>query len=245
MRGMEQAQVKHARFLIPPTNNQRDDMIGAGVPGTRIRVIPSIVPMEYFAYSASDRKRVRDRLAIPDDASVGIYVGKFGGLYYDEQAFSIFRKASDLFPGLHLIVLSPMQMGNILTKAAKAGLNMERFHLDSVPHAEVPAYLSASDFAFSLVRPAPSKRYQSPVKNGEYWANGLPFLMPDGIADDYKLLRQGLGGAVLDRDLSNIDTAFQELKMILAEPDHRERIRELARQYRSLDIAERVYEEVI
>lgn len=242
---MEGLQMKHARFLLPPTANQQDDMVAAGVPSAKVRVIPSIVPMEDFAFSQADRMRIRDLLGIPSHANAGIYVGKFGGMYYDEEAFLIFKKAFDHFSDLHLIVLSPMPAEHILPKAIQAGLVMDRFHLRSVPHAEVPAYLSAADFAFSMIRPAPSKRYQSPVKNGEYWANGLPFLMPDQVADDYKVLRQGAGGAIINWDLSGLDASFEQLKAILQRPDHRETIRALALEHRSLDIARRVYEEVI
>lgn len=245
MRHMERLQMKHARFLLPPTANQRDDMVAAGVPSSKVRVIPSIVPVEEFEFSPAGRMRIRDHLGIPHNASVGIYVGKFGGMYYDAEAFHIFKKAYDHFKDLHLIVLSPMPAESIMAKAVQANLDLDRFHLGCVPHAEVPAYLSAADFAFSMIRPAPSKRYQSPVKNGEYWANGLPFLMPDEVADDYKVLRQGLGGAIIDWDLSNLDESFEQLKAILQRPDHRETIRDLALRHRSLEIAKRVYEEVI
>jgi len=242
---LERRQLRHARRIITVTHNYAEDLVAGGVPPGRVAIIPSIVDLDVFRFREEDRQRVRRDLGIPEDRIVGVYVGKFGGLYYDDEAFLIFRRAYAHFHGLHVLVLSPMDPGPIIEKAALAGIPTDRFLVKVVSHADVPAHLSAADFAFCTVKPAPIKRYQCPIKNGEYWANGLPFIMTDGIADDHKLLRQGIGGSVFSADLSDLDRAFATLRGILAKPGCREEVMLLARLYKSLDIARRVYDEVL
>jgi hypothetical protein len=244
-RFMEQRQLKSARHIITVTHNHRDDLIAEGHHPLRIKVIPSITDLTMFHFSPADRSRIRSELGIGSHAVIGIYVGKFGGLYYDEEAFLIFAKAFEHFEDLHLVILSPSDPRHIEERSHEAGIPMERLHVLIAQHVDVPAYLSAADLAFSTIKPSPIKRYQCPIKNGEYWATGLPIVMTDGISDDYKLMRQGIGGSVFKPDLSDIDEALKMVKVMVADPDHREKIVKLARKYKSLDIAREVYDEIL
>ena len=40
------------------------------------------------------------------------------------------------------------------------------------------------------VKPVPTKRYCTPVKDGEYWALGLPVIITEGISDDSGIIRE-------------------------------------------------------
>lgn len=237
----ERYQVEHAHRIITVTHNHRNALLAEGIDPARISVIPSITDLDRFAFNAEDRLQRRQELGIPLDARAGVYVGKFGGLYYDQEAFVIFKRAMDLFTGMHIIVLSPMDHGWIAARAASAGIDSSRFHVTSAQHGEVPGFLSAADMAFSPIKPAPAKLFQCPVKNGEYWANGLPFLMTDLVADDHRLLRQGIGGSVHGGGLEGLDEALRTIDGLLADPDHRTNIASLARKYKSLDLARDVY----
>jgi glycosyltransferase involved in cell wall biosynthesis len=242
---MESRQIRNARHIITVTHNHRDDLIRQGVNKDRLKVIPSITDLDTFIYDAGRRMAVRQRLGIPSDSKVGIYVGKFGGLYLDQEAFTIFAQAIERFPEMHILVLSPSLHEDIRRKAHIAGIPHDRMHVVTAMHVEVPDYLSASDFAFSTIKPAPIKRYQCPIKNGEYWACGLPILMTDMVSDEHLLMRSGIGGAVYDTDLSNVPESLDRIARILDDPDHKEQMRELARRYRSIDIARGVYEETL
>ncbi|MFT3886297.1 MAG: glycosyltransferase [Flavobacteriales bacterium] len=238
----ELLEMQHARHVMTVTDNHRNDLLAEGHDPERIHMIPSITDLEHFKFDPMRRTEVRQVMGLTDADTLGIYVGKFGGLYYDDEAFMIFRRMSDHFPGAHVLVLSPMDPIPLRAKARKAGIPDDRFHVRVVPHPEVPAYLSAADLAFSTIKPAPIKRYQCPIKNGEYWANGLPILMTDGIADDHVLMRKGEGGHVFQSDFSDLDTAFEGVRTIMMRPGHRVEIAGLARRYKSLDIARAVYD---
>ena len=112
-----------------------------------------------------------------------------------------------------------------------------------MPHNDVPMYLSASDFAISLVKPFASARFTSPIKHGEYWANGLPVLMTEEIGDERNFLEKEKGGVLFNEH--NLMSSLKKLQKILDDPDHRKKIPELARKYRSFDKVKQAYERMI
>jgi uncharacterized protein YihD (DUF1040 family) len=65
--------------------------------------------------------------------------------------------------------------------------------------------------------------------------------MTDGISDEYKLLRKGIGGSTFSGDLHDLDQAIMTIRSILADPAHRNAITGLAREYKSIDLARDVY----
>ncbi len=245
MRSMERRQMRRARYVVTVTWNHHADLLEQGLEKERVRVIPSITDLSVFGPSEQYSAHLRARLDIPPTSTVGIYVGKFGGLYYEEEAFTIFRRAFDHFPDLYIVVLSIMPRQAILDHAVRAGIPMERFRTYTAAHTEVPGYLAMADLAFSTIKPARINKYQSPVKNGEYWACGLPILMTDEVSDEHRLMRQGIGGRVYKHDLSDLDEALEGIAVILAQPGHRNQIRALAERYRSLDIARKAYDDLI
>ncbi len=122
-----------------------------------------------------------------------------------------------------------------------AGLKREQVEIQFVPHAEVPGWLSAADFAFATIKPAKSRKYCCPVKDGEYWASGLPILLTDGVGDDYLLLQIANAGSVFDLNESTIVAGLKHIEQIMHEPQHRERIHQLAVKHRSYDITRQHY----
>lgn len=241
---LEKAQKRSAELLVTVTWNYRSRLIDQGVPPERVKVIPSVVDTVRFAYDLGDRERIRTSLGWSMDAPVGIYVGKFGGLYYDQEAFTVFRRAFDLFgPDLRLIILSIEDKDSILGRLRAAGIAEESVHVRSASHEEVPYWLSASDLAFSTIRQMEAGLYQSPVKNGEYWANGLPIILTDKVSDDHRLIRENpWAGALFDpHEEGSIDRAINHMITLVRAGVQRRRIMDLASLHRSIRIAENVY----
>ena len=178
----EAMQKKYARFLLPVADNYRRQLIAERIPAGRIITVPCSVDMAAFAFNAGHRLAVRKRLGWAPDAVVGVYAGKFGGIYYDDEAFPLFKEVADFYgPSFRLLLLTPLPAKDVRARLVAAGLSIAQVHVTKVPFVEVPYYLSAADFAFGLHRPT---TFVSPIKHGECWANGLPTLLPDGVGDD-------------------------------------------------------------
>ncbi len=244
----ERQQKKTASFLIPCAQNYaRVLQAEEGVPSERIKVIPCCVPMKRFFFSDDVRKKLRSELNIPQEAVVGIYLGKFGGLYYAYESFLLFAEAFRQFgPDYFQIILTPNDPQDLLAMIRKAGLPENRFVIRFVENKQVPAYLSAADFAYSPIVFSPSQKHRSLIKNGEYWACGLPILQTDEVGDDYLFIEKEQAGANfrIDSD-DSIREAFGKIKTILQDHGHRTRIAQLAERERNFSIAEQVYREIL
>jgi hypothetical protein len=180
------------------------------------------------------RQAIRKQLSIPANAYVGIYVGKFGGTYYREEAFILFEKLFKSEPDLRIIILSPDPKEKILKQIQKFSVPMESFSILSVKHPEVPDYLSAADFAFSFHYPTKVSFYFSPIKNGEYWACGLPIIISENIGDDSDIVKKENIGEVLPHDwLEKPQEYFNEMMVRLKAMDNKEGIRSIAEIHRS------------
>ena len=232
----ETKQKQLALGLMPVAENYRQQLIKEGVPAGRIVTVPCSVNADAFAFEAAARARVRQHLGWPAAAVVGVYVGKFGSIYYDEEAFAVFRAAVDFFgDGFRLIILTPDALDEVQTKLVAAGLTAGQVFVTKAAHQEVPDYLSAADFAFATIKPAPCRLFCSAIKIGEYWASGLPVLLPEGIGDDSDIIRQEGGGAIfnLDRPVS-VPEALASVARQIAQPGYRQQVQHLAERHRSI-----------
>ena len=121
----------------------------------------------------------------------------------------------------------------------------DRIKVFCSPHHEVAGYLSVADFAFSTIKPTPSRRYCSPIKTGEYWANGLPILTEDCIGDDTSIILSEGGGAILKRP--HYSEAFQQIRSMVLPENSRidSHVSQLAKKYRGRDIIENCYSEIL
>jgi glycosyltransferase involved in cell wall biosynthesis len=236
----ENQQKKLAKGLMPVADNHKRLLVGEGVPAERIVTVPCSVDLNAFEFSAVQRHETRRELGIPATAPVGIYVGKFGGIYYDEEAFRVFAEAARQFgPEFRLIILTAHPAAEVTPKLQAAGLSLDHCIVKKVPHTQVPAHLSAADFAFVLSRPAPCL---SPIKVGEYWASGLPILLTENVGDDSDIIKKEGGGAVFNvTEPGSVAAGLQRIAAIMAQPGYRQQAVALARKYRSPERARDAY----
>ena len=97
----------------------------------------------------------------------------------------------------------------------QAGLS--KFLVQNVPYEKVPGYLGCADLGITGIPPTPSMCFRSPIKNGEYWAAGLPVISYSGVGDDAELIRrERIGVIVEDPSPGSWRQCAEELETLLA-----------------------------
>ncbi|MFD3002089.1 glycosyltransferase [Pontibacter toksunensis] len=230
----EREQAQEAEGLITVSEKFRQKVITNNLSSEeKVRSVRNAPDLFTFSFSEGDRAMVRTEF-VALHTTVGIYVGKYGDLYYKEVAFSIYKTCFDTIPDFRLIILSPQPQKEIYKLLQQYQIDTAKVHVASVQHREVPQYLSAADFAFATIKSYPSARYCSPVKIGEYWANGLPVLLTEGVGDDSDIIKKEGGGATFNlQEEGSVEKALQQILQILEDPNHRREIPKLAQKYRS------------
>ena len=224
----EKGAMRYASGLFPVSNNYKKKLIDIGVSKDKIAVIPCSADIDKFKFDINRRDYIRKKLNIQKDDIVGIYVGKFGGIYYDKEAFEAFEIAFKKIKTFHLILLSPISSSDLKNKLDMfADINPNRIYHCFVHQSKVADYLSASDFAYALIKSKPSTLYCSAIKIGEYWANGLPIVLSKGVGDDAKILEETKLGAIYNIEYVN------DILSIIQQTNYKAKIVDLARKYRN------------
>ncbi len=243
---LEGRQKKKAWRLQTVSNHYTQYLLKEGVCKDTIITLPNTVDAMEFAFNENDRVKVRNQLGFDREAVVGIYVGKFGGIYYDDEAFVLFKNAFNFFgKNFRLIVLTPQILSEVGHKLNSYFIEMSNVFVASVPHNQVSKYLSAADFAFATIKPTPGRIYCCPVKNGEYWANGLPILIEQGIGDDSDIIKAEGGGVIFD--IRKPEAGFHQLSLLMKTGRGRlaKGISSIGHKYRGKKLMEDAYHKII
>ncbi len=180
---------------------------------------------------------------------VCVYAGKFGGIYLDKEIFEFFSVA-DRYWGekFRLLILTSHQPQEIEARCKAVGIDFGKVRVQFVNHAQIADYMGLADFAVTPVKPIPTKRYCTPIKDGEYWALGLPIVITRDISDDSEIVKKHQIGAVMNeftdkeylKNIKEIDDLLQKYTL----EELYDKVRKVAEQYRSFDIAEKIYKEI-
>lgn len=210
-------------------------------------VKPACVDLECFSYDEEKSKQVRRELSI-EDKIVCVYAGKFGDFYLKEEVFDFYQVAFDYWKEkFHVLLLSDLSSGELDEHCKNFNLDRKSFTLLQSPHHLVPVYLSAADFALSPYRPTPSKKFCTPIKNGEYWALGLPVVITKEISVDSDLIeKEGIGYVLKNLDNKEYINAVKKIDELLKKnrSELRNTIRRIAVANRSYSIAETIYKKI-
>lgn len=185
--------------IITATDAYKEELIERGAT-SNIWTIPSCIDFNQYQFNLGSRNEIRKELGISANQIVIIYVGKIGGMYMEEEIFDFFSYCLTLDEAIFEFLLLTNAEEQLIRKyCASRQIPKKKIHFLFVNKQKVPGYLSAADIGFCGIRPIPSRKYSSPIKNGEYWACGLPVLIPVGIAkDDLLAERHHIGKAFVD-----------------------------------------------
>lgn len=204
-------------------------------------VKPACVDMDLFRPDEIKRRMLRQQLNL-DNKIVGIYAGKFGGIYLEDEFFQWLKNAQEFWKNNFVFILmSSHSKEYIEEKCMKFHVNTGQIIHRFVPHREVVNYLNIADFGVTPVKPVYTKKFCSPIKNGEYWAMGLPVIITKDISTDSHLIAMENAGYVFNELCEKEYRNSVQLIDEILNNNHKNPIRNLAEKHRNFKIAKEVY----
>ena len=185
---------------IWPIISQWDGLRGRNV---LQEVVPCCADLELFNFSSSAREARRRELNL-QNRFVLVYSGSIDGWYLTEAMADFFSALRRERADAHFLWLAPRGHERIRSLMRQRGLNETDYTVLSVPSADVPSYLSASDAGLAFIKSCLSKMASSPTKYAEYLGCGLPLVINQGIGDSDMLITQENTG-VLVREFTEAD----------------------------------------
>ncbi len=229
LKRMELPIANHAQHIITATAAFQKVLFQQGVK-SNIHVIPSCINLADYKYDEASRNQFRAALEISDDQIVIVYLGKIGGMYMEDELFTFFKHCLALNPErFRFFLFTNHPQSSIHEKLLEFNIPAKKLLVKYLNKTEVSNYLSAADIAFCGIRPIPSRRFSSPIKNGEYWACGLPTLIPKGISDDFITVEKENIGKAFD---SVDEIKMSDFDRLIAIP--RTKVRALALRDRNI-----------
>jgi glycosyltransferase involved in cell wall biosynthesis len=245
---LERLQTKRARYVISATEGMRSyakqkynvDLIN-------FKVKPACVDLTLFSKGNLKKDDLLQSLGL-DNKIVCVYAGKFGGIYFDREVFDLFKHAHEHWgERFRVLLLTSHSTEEVDRFCDQSGLDRNIVFTRFVAHASIPDYIGAADFAVTPVKPVPTKRYCTPIKDGEYWALGLPVIISRDISDDSDIIHNNNIGAVIpDYNPENFRKAFTIIDQLLSESTDTRfaRIRAIAEKYRNFSVAHDAYKSI-
>jgi hypothetical protein len=270
---LEKKQTHHARFLIGTVPGMKEyAKLKYDYSGNNFFSKPACIDLNQFNLSHRKNPALLERLNL-NGKIICVYAGKFGGIYFTNELFLFFERASRIWGDqFRVLLLTATSREEIDHMCKQAALDPQIVISAFVPHNEIQDYLGLADFAFSAIKPVPSKKYCTPIKNGEFWAMGLPVIIPENISEDSDIIASSATGIVLkgkweftNEDLfeskktgkiiskkymfntDELDEAINNMDVMIRQNvggKLSERIHQLAVKYRNFKIAEDVYRKI-
>lgn len=210
-------------------------------------VKPALVDFNKFDFDKTKDNELVEKYDLKNK-KVCVYAGKLGGIYLDDEVFDMFKVMCDYWgENFKILLLTSKNKEEVVQQIKKAGIKKDIIEILYVNFTEIHKYYGLADFAINPVKPVLSKRFCTSIKDGEYWAMGLPVIIPSNISDDSQIIEDNYIGAVLSalsvaeykKAVNIIDKLLKGDRKAL-----RDKIKEVAIKYRSFSIAEKIYKEI-
>ena len=246
---MEKKMSERADFLISATEGMRQYAWEKyQVVKKEFYIRPTCVDLGLFDEGKAKNAKLMEELQLSGKI-VGLYAGKFGSIYMEKETVELINRCQaywgDKFVFLLLTAHSKVEIQNIFKKHKGDYSIVKQFFIE---HHAMPEYVGLADFAITPVKPVPSKKYCSPIKDGEYWAMGLPVIIPEGISDDASIIAHNDIGYVLPKLINEeYDKAIVKIDSLLDVGNRialRQKIVGVAKKYRNYSIAQQVYNKI-
>ena len=207
-------------------------------------VKPACIDFNTF-FPRPKNERLLHELKLADKV-VCVYAGKLGGMYLNGEVFDFVKSCYNHWgDNFRFLMLTGESDEKVARHVQRIGIPPSVVVKRFVYHKDIPDYLSLGDFGINPQAPVPSKRYGSPLKNGEYWGMGLPIVISPKISVDSDIIEENSIGVVINlQEQSNHEVAVKRIDNLLKKYSRKElqdKIFGIAKKYRSFEIAENIY----
>lgn len=244
LRKYERTQLEISSEIIVPTQHTRI-MVEKINPYVRNHVFPISIDTEKNIYDSHFRSEFRKKHLI-ESKRVILYMGKFGGLYYDIPYFIDFLYGFRAIENYHVLIISSDYED--LKKYISVSAKDDSFFtlLDFIPYDRIHEFISVADIGIVAVPPLPSQKYRTPVKTGLYLSCGIPYIINRNIAEDDLIAETENVGVVVE-DFADADLNVLSFRMdaLLKDPEIHVRCRNTAIKYRSHQKALEVLQKIL
>ena len=241
---LEKKQTHHATHLIAAAHGMENyAAIKYNYSGKNYFYKPACVDLKLFNSEKIKHSELLKELDL-EGKIIGVYAGKFGGIYYEEEVFDLIASAEKFFgSNFRFLLLSNYPEEKRKKFELEKKINSSTIIQKFVPHAEIPNYLGLADFGITPVKPVPTKRYCTPIKDGEYWALGLPVIISKDISNDSSLIEEhNIGYVLKNYSEEEFQNAFSKIKTLIdAKSETQKRAIGVANKFRNFSIAEEIY----
>lgn len=244
LRKYERTQLEISKEIIVPTSHTKKltDKIS---PYSRKHVFPISIDTDKNVFNEVFRNKFRMEHNITDKKVI-LYMGKFGGLYYDIPLFLDFLYKFKGFQNYHILIISS---DVVPIKNYIESLKMDSSFftlLDFIPYDFIHDYISIADIGIVAVPPLPSQRYRTPVKTGLYLSCGIPYIINKGVAEDDSIAEiENVGVVVENFTTHDMNDLNQKIAVILDDKGTYSRCRDTAIKYRSHHKALEVLQQIL
>jgi glycosyltransferase involved in cell wall biosynthesis len=200
------------------------------IPGEKLFVVPCCVDLQRF--------RLKDPVPprAPGRPLNVVYSGSTEGRYDIQAMLSFFSRLRAVRPESRLTVLSTGDTNKIQALVEAASLPGNAVSIRSLPHYQVPEFLSRQDIGLLFLRGNLALIASSPTKMGEYLACGLTVVAEQGLGGLERILvEEGVGCLVGSDQPASWDEAICEAIRLCDQPDSRVRSVKTAAKYYSLE----------
>ena len=231
---LETVTIRSSYRIACPTRNAIRDF--QKLRKTKLDFVPTSIDHNDFDYLPEQRISLRKKIGALDNETVIVYMGKFGGIYFDAQSMASFaNRLSKTIDNSFFVVVTTDDNG--LIEESFLGAGVSRFMInEAIPFDELSGFLSAADIGLLVLPEYPSQRYRCPIKTANYLACGLPILVNSIVGDEAEIVTKNEVGWVVD---------FQKPVVKIKSFPSRDNCMDVVKKERGLDIAVRyIYESV-
>lgn len=190
----EKQWLSNASHIVSLTQNAKEEILAwkiNQVSENKITVIPCCVDTNLFDPSKITQDEVaalKQQLGIDSNAFVLTYLGAIGTWYQLKEMLQFFAVLLVQKPAAIFLFITQEDPHHILDVTKQLNIPVQNIRIQRAKRAEVPLFLSISNFSIFFIRPSFSKKASSPTKQGEIMSMGIQVICNSNVGDTDRII---------------------------------------------------------